>query len=157
MGPGSGSGCPIALCPRRDSSQQTAGVGTGLGSKPIWPLTERRWDAHHSYSMFLSTGSSTARAEASSSSGLVAGGIWWYGPRWQSPIPSPLDWRVVGSGKCHAFWPVPCCTAVQGCVWLLHSMGTCWALPEGQFGHGWAIPVTNLKYSKKGMRCFAMT
>lgn len=67
MGLGSGSGCPTALCPRQDSSQQTAGVGTGPGSKPLWPITERRWDAHHSYSMYLCTGSSTARAEASSS------------------------------------------------------------------------------------------
>lgn len=50
--------------------------------------------------------------------------------------------------------PVELPRAACGCCTVL---GHCWALPNGQLGHGQAIQIIHLKYSKKGIRCFAMT
>lgn len=55
-------------------------MGTGPGSKPVWPIMERRLDAGHDCPVYISTGSGIARAGASSSWGSVAGGISWYWP-----------------------------------------------------------------------------
>jgi len=151
---------PWPLFHRQGSSWQDAVVGTGPGSKPVWPVVERRLDASDGYPIYLFAGSSKARAGASSFLGSVAGGVWLYWPRWHAAIPSLWGWRVVGSRKCLALKPMWCVEPHPTPVQLPRA--TCcardlWVLLKGQLSHSRAVRVVRLKYSEKGTRCFAVT
>lgn len=67
---------PLPLFHRQGLSWQAAVLGTGPGSKPVWPIMERRLAVGLGYPVYIFTGSSIARAGASSPLGPVARGIW---------------------------------------------------------------------------------